>query len=300
MVYHVLILDVNGLPIIFRSYGEIEVDPTLISGFLSAQNTFIRELTGQEVERIFTKEYTFWMKKIGKFILTVVTDRNDREEYVKWRILQIQLAFVSNLDKEDLNFQIDVCALKSLEKTLSFAKPLNIGEVLYHVLLGDRIYIFSTDKHKLKVFISTILGVFPIRLRVFFPEENVSPANPQLVCSTERLDEIREVETYDVLYNLDEDKLVKRESRNNGIFAAFMLGKMFSTAASLGDIAGIETLRREMRTIINVLAKVKNEDNKTLNTDYIKNNFKIEEKIAFIILDILKNRLVKSANKFNF
>ncbi|MEM2907387.1 MAG: hypothetical protein QW739_04860, partial [Candidatus Odinarchaeota archaeon] len=141
IIHNIYILDTNGIPIFTRIYGEIKVDPTLISGYISAQSSFFKEITGQDLEMFATKDYNFWLRRVGRFLIVIVTSKDVDPKIMKWKLSQIQLAFIMNLEKDSLKTMIDSVTFNSLNFILDNTRSDDLTTIIKHLILGSTIII---------------------------------------------------------------------------------------------------------------------------------------------------------------
>ncbi|MHA2061930.1 MAG: hypothetical protein ACW963_06540, partial [Candidatus Sifarchaeia archaeon] len=59
MIHNVYILKVDGTCLIQRKYGSLEVDEALISGFITAINTFAEQIIQRQVDEIVMGDLKF-------------------------------------------------------------------------------------------------------------------------------------------------------------------------------------------------------------------------------------------------
>ncbi|MHA1270273.1 MAG: ADP-ribosylation factor-like protein [Candidatus Helarchaeota archaeon] len=72
-----IIFDLNGIPILSKS--KVLKDSILISGFLSAINTFLKDLINKKLNAIIVEDYKFIFLHREKFIATIVIKINESE-----------------------------------------------------------------------------------------------------------------------------------------------------------------------------------------------------------------------------
>ena len=106
MIHNVYILKKTGESLIHGYYGSIEVDDTLITGFLSAISTFAEEIGAESVESLVMKNMKFVYamdKSIPEepIIFAVSVDREEDELKIKDILVSIKEKFVE-AHKSDL------------------------------------------------------------------------------------------------------------------------------------------------------------------------------------------------------
>nr|MDO8135268.1 hypothetical protein [Candidatus Njordarchaeum guaymaensis] len=77
MIHNVYVFDENGTPLLTVKAGSIEADSVLLTGFLSAMQSFSKKITQGEVERINIKDYDFHIRKVEPVYVALVADKND-------------------------------------------------------------------------------------------------------------------------------------------------------------------------------------------------------------------------------
>lgn len=77
MIHNFYLFRKSGECVIFRGYGESEMDENLVSGFLSAVFSFGSNISGRNIESVFLKDKKFVFLVINNLILGAYTDRDD-------------------------------------------------------------------------------------------------------------------------------------------------------------------------------------------------------------------------------
>ena len=106
MIHNVYILRKTGESLIHGYYGSIEVDETLITGFLSAISTFAEEIGAESVESLVMKNMKFVYAMDASLpedpiIFAVSVDREEDEQKIKDILIEIKEKFVGR-HKSDL------------------------------------------------------------------------------------------------------------------------------------------------------------------------------------------------------
>jgi hypothetical protein len=86
-VHNVYIFNENGEPFVTVKLGSIEADSILLTGFLSAMESFSKKIAQGDVEEINIKDYKFHIKPIGSMYIAVVSDKDDKD--ARWRLSEI-------------------------------------------------------------------------------------------------------------------------------------------------------------------------------------------------------------------
>ena len=74
MIQHILILTTDGLPLVSRSYCEEEVQPELISGFLSAIDSFGQASLGQGISQVQLEDKYITIKREKDIMVMVISE----------------------------------------------------------------------------------------------------------------------------------------------------------------------------------------------------------------------------------
>ncbi|MHA1754180.1 MAG: hypothetical protein ACTSYR_01525 [Candidatus Odinarchaeia archaeon] len=289
MIHNVYILDSSGIPLVSRLYGSIKVDPTLISGYISAQNSFFKEVTGQEVEMISTKDYNFWLKKIGRFMLAVVVDKDADPRLIKWRLSQIKLAFIMNLGKDTLNLAIDVASLKSLSFILKYCNINDLIVIIKSLILGYTIVIIGDKKEDVNKFIFSILGLSPRLKQAYLYEENPVFIKESIIGLTDKDSLNNFTNKQFIAYNLVEKSLrfnVNIPKLNN--FDAYLL-MLIIKAKKMDELTGLDFLRNNIKQIDLVIREIESSQSRLamFNISKVINNLKINSSLVEIIKEVI-------------
>ncbi|MHA1231347.1 MAG: ADP-ribosylation factor family protein [Candidatus Helarchaeota archaeon] len=76
-----IIFDTNGIPLLNKS--KVLKESTLISGFLSAINSFLKELIHKKLDAIIVEDYKFIFIHRKNFIATIIIKFNESESVVR-------------------------------------------------------------------------------------------------------------------------------------------------------------------------------------------------------------------------
>ena len=87
MIHNVYVFDENGAPIAEVKVGSIEADSTLMAGFLSAMQSFMKKIAQGEIEELNTNEYTFHIRKVESVYVALVSDKRDRNARSKLNLV---------------------------------------------------------------------------------------------------------------------------------------------------------------------------------------------------------------------
>jgi len=95
MIHNVYVFSSNGEPIITLKLGSIAAPEAMVSGFLSAIQTFAKKLTGGEVQQVNAGNLNILMRRVENNFVALACDQNDRDARLRLneivRIVQEQL-----------------------------------------------------------------------------------------------------------------------------------------------------------------------------------------------------------------
>ena len=86
-IHNVYVFNENGEPLVTVKLGSIEADSILLTGFLSAMESFSKKIAQGDIEEINIKDYKFHIKPIGSMYVSVVSDKDDRD--ARWRLGEV-------------------------------------------------------------------------------------------------------------------------------------------------------------------------------------------------------------------
>jgi hypothetical protein len=118
MIHNLYVFDENGTPLLSIKIGSIETDSVLLTGFLSAMESFSKKISQSDVEQINVKDYKFFIRRVGSIYIAAVADKNDRD--VDSRLDGVVAVLQENNMKFDDNL-IDARIRAVLEKKQSAA-----------------------------------------------------------------------------------------------------------------------------------------------------------------------------------
>jgi hypothetical protein len=79
MIHNVYVFSANGEPIITLKLGSIAAPEAMVSGFLSAIQTFAKKLTGAEVQQVNAGQFSILMRRVDDNFVAIASDQNDRD-----------------------------------------------------------------------------------------------------------------------------------------------------------------------------------------------------------------------------
>lgn len=99
MIQYVNILTKDGKSLLFRNYGEVEVDRDLLAGFLSAFSGFMKEISQSDIKSTATEDFKYYYTIVGSIIIVVCTDLKDDDVQVNSKINSAKAKFVEKYGK---------------------------------------------------------------------------------------------------------------------------------------------------------------------------------------------------------
>jgi len=94
VIQYINILTKNGKSLIFRNYGETEIDRDLLAGFLSAFSGFIKEISQSDIKSTSTEDYKYYYTIIKNILIVVCTDLEDDDSLTNSKINNIKTKFM--------------------------------------------------------------------------------------------------------------------------------------------------------------------------------------------------------------
>jgi hypothetical protein len=89
MIQHFLILKRTGTPIYRKTFGQIEIDETILSGFFSAFFSLSQNLFSADVRDIELGPFRMLFEVIGnELILTVLFDKSDSTIHIQQKLIE--------------------------------------------------------------------------------------------------------------------------------------------------------------------------------------------------------------------
>jgi small GTP-binding protein len=116
----------DGVLLIEKNFIEqSNIDMQLVSGFISAIQSFSKEMTGSSVKSINFEDFTYHLyieKEIPNLFYIFITDLNYNIKEINCKVLKISSIFIHNYLEDLLNFMGDVSSFNPFDKTLSELK----------------------------------------------------------------------------------------------------------------------------------------------------------------------------------
>ncbi|MGV9172655.1 MAG: ADP-ribosylation factor-like protein [Promethearchaeia archaeon] len=94
MIKYLNILTKDGKSLLFRNYGDSEVDRDLLAGFLSAFSSFMKEISQSDIKSTATEDFKYYYTIIEDIIIVVCTDLEDEDSKVNPKIASLRARFM--------------------------------------------------------------------------------------------------------------------------------------------------------------------------------------------------------------
>jgi hypothetical protein len=132
LIHNVYILKVDGTCLIQRKYGSLEVDESLISGFITAINTFAEQIIQRQVDEIVMGDLKFIYSRSANLdvIYAVCADSETSSDEIKDIFDQVDEKFIEKY-KETFNDDL-------LKDTAIFNEFTPTLDTLVHKLVGEK------------------------------------------------------------------------------------------------------------------------------------------------------------------
>lgn len=101
MIYNIYILTRDGLCILHRKYGGLEIDEALVTGFLSAISSFSRDISGEEFDMIVLGDKQFVSIPSENLIFVAYSDNGDKTKNILFKIKDEFINSYSQMDSWD-------------------------------------------------------------------------------------------------------------------------------------------------------------------------------------------------------
>jgi len=94
MIEYVNVLTVEGKSLVFREYGDAEIDQDLLAGFLSAFSGFMKELSRAEIKSTATEANQYFYTNYHNVIVVICAGLTDVPEEIKQKVEILSRKFV--------------------------------------------------------------------------------------------------------------------------------------------------------------------------------------------------------------
>ncbi|TFF99568.1 MAG: GTP-binding protein [Promethearchaeota archaeon] len=99
MLQYINIMTKDGKSLLFRNYGDSEIDRDLLAGFLSAFSGFMKEISRSDIKSTSTEDFKYHYTVVNSFIIVVCADLEDDDAQVYSKINKIRAQFIENYGK---------------------------------------------------------------------------------------------------------------------------------------------------------------------------------------------------------
>jgi len=99
LIQYVNILTKDGKSLLFRNYGNSEVDRDLLAGFLSAFSGFMKEISQSDIKSTQTEDFKYFYTIIDTIIIVACSDLEDDDALVNSKILSLRTKFIEKYGK---------------------------------------------------------------------------------------------------------------------------------------------------------------------------------------------------------
>ena len=120
MIQYINVLTRDGKSLLFRNYGDSDVDRDLLAGFLSAFSGFMKEISQSDIKSTATEDFKYYYTIINSLIIVVCADLEDEDVQVNSKINRIRAQFLEDFGTiiDDGSWGGNRSIFKSFEKTL--------------------------------------------------------------------------------------------------------------------------------------------------------------------------------------
>jgi len=99
LIQYINILTKDGKSLLFRNYGDSDVDRDLLAGFLSAFSGFMKEIGQSDIKSTATEDNKYYYTNIEDLIIVLCADLQDDDEVINPKISNIRAKFVEKYQK---------------------------------------------------------------------------------------------------------------------------------------------------------------------------------------------------------
>ena len=94
MIQYINILTKDGKSLLFRNYGESDVDRDLLAGFLSAFSGFMKEISHSDIKTTATEDNKYYYTIFENLIIVLCADLNDDDNVINPKIATLKNKFI--------------------------------------------------------------------------------------------------------------------------------------------------------------------------------------------------------------
>ncbi len=120
IIQYINVLTRDGKSLLFRNYGDTEIDRDLLAGFLSAFSGFMKEISQSDIKSTATDNFKYYYTIIESLIIVVCADLEDEDAQINSKINSIRAQFLEDYGQiiKDGSWSGDRSIFNSFEKTL--------------------------------------------------------------------------------------------------------------------------------------------------------------------------------------
>ena len=108
MIHNVWILNRNGICLIDRIYSKMEVDKNLFGGFLTAIESFSKQLVDKHVDSIVMGNMKILYNLSGKVVIAIAIDVDDDEKEIRRKVNSLLYAFLEKYETHLDSTNVDI------------------------------------------------------------------------------------------------------------------------------------------------------------------------------------------------
>ncbi len=94
MIQYINILTKDGKSLLFRNYGDSEVDRDLLAGFLSAFSGFMKEISQSDIKSTATEDFKYYYTIIDNIMIVVCADLEEDDAQLNSKISLLKTRFI--------------------------------------------------------------------------------------------------------------------------------------------------------------------------------------------------------------
>jgi GTPase SAR1 family protein len=94
LIQYINILTRDGKSLLFRNYGNPDVDRDLVAGFLNSFSGFMKDISQSDIKSTATDKFKYSYTIIGKILIVVCTDLEDDDAIINLKITTIRVKFI--------------------------------------------------------------------------------------------------------------------------------------------------------------------------------------------------------------
>jgi hypothetical protein len=242
LIHNVYILKVDGTCLIQRKYGSLEVDESLISGFITAINTFAEQIIQRQVDEIVMGDLKFIYSRSTNLdvIYAVCADSETNSDEIKDIFDQVDDKFVKT-------FREEIIGEDSLKDNSIFQEFIPSLDMLVQKMIVDKESrdigksVVNTFKKLIKL--TSLTNSSPSdasteklqdsSIEITHPEEGLKELNNIYTLNTDALKTVKSIPTQDMQYKLALQYINGKNTVEDIILSLQLLGYKTKSAEDL-------------------------------------------------------------------